>query len=61
MHFQGCTLESESEGRMQQPDAFVAHIACALDSVFSVEVQGGTPYKCSLSRRLSLDVRAPEP
>jgi hypothetical protein len=61
VHFQGCTLESAADGAMQQPDAFVAHISASLDCVFAVDVQGGTPYKCSLSRRLSMDARAPEP
>lgn len=61
VRFEGCTLESAEDAALTQPDAFVAHVSALLGSVFAVDVQGGTPYKCCLSRRLSIGARDPEP
>ncbi len=61
VRFEGCTLESAAEAALTQPDAFVAHVSALLGSVFAVDCQGGTPYRCRLSRRASIGARPPEP
>ena len=56
---EGCGLASACEGSSARPDALVAHIDALLDDVFNVVLSpprpGGRPYRCTISRRTSLD------
>ncbi len=55
-NFEGCTVASELEGTLSQPDSFVAHINSLLGDVFSVVVtptKGSETYRCSVFRRQS--------